>query len=59
MVVDYFRLGRFILGPDEANAPLFVDAVAVLTLPIALELLQLVTGRHPQIFQTMDRVQEE
>lgn len=43
--------------PDKAQAPLAIDADAVLSSPVALERLQLVAGRHPQEGQLGGRMQ--
>ncbi len=37
--------------PFEANAPLIIDANAILTGPIASQLLQAISRRHSQVLQ--------
>lgn len=58
MVIDNF----YILGafgcPHEADAPLVVDADAVLALAVALQGFKPVAGRDTQVVQHMGRVQQ-
>jgi hypothetical protein len=49
MVVRDFHVVGVAAAPAKADAPLLVDANAVLTSPAAGEFLQPVTGRGPQI----------
>jgi hypothetical protein len=46
MIVDYFDIIRVTFSPFEANSPLFIDANAVLTLPIASQHLEPIPRRN-------------
>lgn len=52
MVVDDGDLGDIALLPAEADAPLIVDADAVLTTPIAFQRFQPIGRRDTQILET-------
>jgi dihydrofolate reductase len=56
IVYDLNIMGVAVL-PAEADAPLVIDANAVLAAPSALELLQPIGWRHSQIAQRFGRVQ--
>jgi hypothetical protein len=47
MVVGYFYIVSIGSTPFETNSVLIVDSYAVLTLPIAMQFLQPVSGRDP------------
>jgi len=49
MVVDDLDLGRTLIGPHEADAPLIIDAHRMLSGPVALELLEMIARRKPEI----------
>lgn len=49
MVIHDLYLGRVALAPHEADAPLVVDANAVLPLSVAFQLFKPVTGRSGQV----------
>ena len=51
MVVRDLNIVRSVLFPDKADAILIVDANAVLTSPVSLQSLQLVSGRKAQVAQ--------
>ncbi len=51
MVINNFDIFRASLGPAEANPELFVDSNAVLTLAVAMQWLQHISGRYTQIIQ--------
>ena len=51
MVVDYFDVVGVLFFPAKADAPLVVDADAVLPCSVAFEGLQAIAGRYPQILQ--------
>jgi hypothetical protein len=51
MVVNNLNIRSAFGGPNEAHAPLIVDADAVLTFAIPLQRLQFITWRHAQILQ--------
>lgn len=57
MVVDDFYVFGAIVRPSEANPPLLVDADAVLSLPIALERFECVTGRNLQVIKNNRPIQ--
>jgi hypothetical protein len=45
MIINNLDVSGFVINPLEANAPLIVDANAVLPRPTTLELLQVVAWR--------------
>ncbi len=47
MVVHYFHVFSACLRPTKTDAPLIIDADAVLTDPLAPEFFQAIAGRHP------------
>jgi hypothetical protein len=51
IVVDNFNVISCTLTPCKANPPLIIDADAVLSLPVAAQLLQPITRRLLQITQ--------
>ncbi len=51
VVIGYFYVEGIALAPNEAHAVLIVDANAVLPGAVALQSLQFVAWRQPQIFQ--------
>ena len=51
MIVRYFDPFGAALAPDETNAPLVIDADAVLPDPVSLERFQPIAGRCRQILQ--------
>jgi len=55
MVVNNLDAVRMPVLPDKANAPLVVDANAVLARPIAFEGFEAVSGWHAQIIQSLGR----
>ena len=57
VIVDDLNLVSVTFGPNETEAPLVVDANAVLPLAIATKLLQMVARRHPQVMQGLRVVQ--
>ena len=57
MVVDDFHIVGIASLPSKADAPLVIDANAVLTLAVALECLELVTGRGLQVREDSRAVQ--
>ncbi len=60
MVIDDFDVVCVSIQPAEADTPLVVDAYAVLSLAVALERFETISGRNPQIPQTagLAQVQE-
>lgn len=56
MVDDLDAFG-VVLGPDEAQPPLFVDADTVLSFSIAFERFEPVTGRNSQVIKSGGPVQ--
>src|SRR5947207_11479294 len=54
VVHDLHAVGVAVL-PDEADAPLVVDANAMLPRPVALQRLEPVAGRHAQRIEPRDR----
>jgi hypothetical protein len=59
MIVNDLNLVRVPIRPPKADPPLVVDANTVLPGAIAFELLEPVSGRHPQIVQRFSRVQSD
>ena len=55
MVIDDFNRMRMPLFPDEADAPLVVNADAVLARPSTLEGFEAVAWRHTQVTQGFRR----
>src|SRR6056297_563292 len=51
MVIGDFDLIRVAVSPGKTGPPLVIDADAVLPLPVPLEPLQPVSGRHPEVVQ--------
>jgi hypothetical protein len=49
MIVDDFDMGRTLLGPIEAYAPLVVDPDRMLTAAVARQRFKPVRGRCPQV----------
>ncbi len=56
MVYDLYFRGPF-MGPNEANAPLLIDADAVLSFPLIFQRIKSVAGRHLQIVKNCRPVQ--
>ncbi len=59
MVVDDFHVVGIAIPPHEADAILIIDSDAVLALALAVQSLQLVSGRHTQIIQRHGGMQQE
>ena len=57
VVVDDFDVVRIPVTPDEADAPLVVDADAVLALPAPRQPLETVRRREPQVVDAVGIVQ--
>ena len=51
MVINNFNGVRLAFFPGKADAPLIVNAYAVLPCPIAFQGFQAIAGRHPHIIQ--------
>ena len=51
MVIHNLNIVRIAVAPHKADAPLIVDANAVLSLSIALERFQVITRRRRQVAQ--------
>lgn len=49
VVVDDFNVSRFPVFPLKTDAPLSVDANAVLPFPIAAKRLEVICGRNPKV----------
>ena len=58
MIIYNFDVVRVAAAPPKTDAPLAIDADAVLTFPIAFERFQSIARRNEQILQTNGRVQE-
>ncbi len=59
MIVGYFRGIGVIIAPFKTNAPLIVDADAVLANSIAFELLEPVARRHPKVLKGVGRIKDQ
>ncbi len=57
MIVCYFYFSCLVVGPFKANAPLVIDADAILPGTVALELLESVPRDHLQILQRIGIIQ--
>ncbi len=57
MVVSNLDVLSLALCPVETDAPLVIDADAVLTLPISFQFLKLITGRREQVAEILSIVQ--
>ena len=57
MVIRYLHLIGVPIAPDEADAPLVVNANTVLSSPIARKSLQSIPRRHPQVVDAHGVVQ--
>ena len=57
MVVGDLDVLRLFIFPVETDAPLVIDADAVLTLPISFQLLKLIAGRREQVAEILGIVQ--
>jgi hypothetical protein len=57
VIVDDLHIGGPLCRPDEADAPLLIDAYAVLSLPITLQRFEAVARRHLQIVKNCRSVQ--
>jgi hypothetical protein len=56
MVINNFNVERIAVLPNETEAILIVDPDAVLTLPIAPQSFQMISGKDRQVAQSMGRV---
>ena len=52
VIVQNFDTMRVAVLPTKANAPLVIDAYAVLTFAVAFERLQTIRRRNPEIVET-------
>ena len=59
MIINYFNILGVVADPAEANAPLVVNAEAVLSGPLTPELFQSVAGRESQFLQPLGGVQQD
>ena len=51
MVVHNLNVVCACIGPAEANAPLIIDADAVLSAAFSLQRLKMITGRNAEVSQ--------
>ena len=58
VVVDDLDVERIGGAPDEADAPLVVDADAVLSGPVALERLEAIAGRNAKVGEGVCCIQD-
>ena len=56
VIVDNLNLPCVAIAPDETNAPLLVDANAMLPKSVATRSFEPVAGRDPQIIEASGRV---
>jgi hypothetical protein len=59
VVVSYLDVCGTSGGPGEADAPLVVDADAVLTLAVAVQLLEAVARRNPKVVDVIGGVEDQ
>src|SRR5262245_89272 len=59
VVVDDLDVEGVVVLPDEADAPLIVDANAVLTCSVPFQVLQMVTGRYAKVLDRPRIVDEQ
>ena len=59
VVVDDLDVEGIGGAPDEADAPLIVDADAVLASTIALERLEPIAGRNAQVGEGVGRIEDD
>jgi hypothetical protein len=59
MVIDDFNVKSIALLPAKAYSPLIVYSDAVLTFPVARELLQAVSRWYSQVIESFSRIQQE
>jgi hypothetical protein len=57
VIVNDFDIDGAVLGPDEADAPLLIDANAVLPFSIALQGLETIAWRHLQVIKNQGPIQ--
>jgi hypothetical protein len=58
MVINDFNVIHIAAFPGKADAPLFVDPYAVLSLPVMMQCLQMVGRRDSQGFKNARRVKD-
>jgi hypothetical protein len=58
IIRDFHAVGIAVL-PHEADPPLIVDADAILTFAITLQLLQSIPGWYPQVLQRFGSIEDE
>ncbi len=59
MIVHELNVIGVPVAPDKADAPLLVDADRMLSAPLAGERLQPVAGRHAQVVEPRNGVEQE
>jgi len=57
VVIRNFHIVGIALTPDKADAPLVVDADAVLPFPVAFQCFQVIARRRPQITKLGGNIQ--
>jgi hypothetical protein len=57
VVIRNFHIVGIAIAPDKANAPLVVDADAVLSFPIAFQYFQMIARRRLQIAKVSGNIQ--
>ena len=58
MIIDYFNIIHIVVPPDKADAPLLVDADAVLAEPVSFQALQSVARRNSQAVQGNNGIEQ-
>ena len=51
MVVDDLDIGRSLIGPHKADAPLAAQTHRMLSGPVALQFLEMIARRKPEILE--------
>lgn len=59
MIIDDLHVVRVTILPAEAHAPLIIDANAMLSRPIAPELLEPIPRRHAEILELFRSVEHD
>ena len=59
MIVDDFYIVRIPVSPTKADSPLVVDAYAVLTFPVAAELLETIRWWNTKVIECISRIQNQ
>jgi hypothetical protein len=59
MIIRHFHIVRVPASPSKANAPLIVDANAMLAFAIPLEFFESISGRDAQVPESLCRIEDQ